>query len=79
MEHEEDSDLETLFVGAVTTEVQNDELFVNTKISGKMTRLKVDTGSQLNILPMQQLKKIVGPKPNLNTCSSKLISCSEIN
>ena len=79
MEHEEDSDLETLIVGAVTTEVKNDELFVNTKINGQITRLKVDTGSQVNILPMQQLKKIVGPKPNLNTCSSKLISYSENN
>ena len=42
MEHEEDSVLDTLFVGTVTTEVQNDELFVNTKINEQITRLKVD-------------------------------------
>ena len=56
-EHDPDS---TLFVGAVTTEVQikNEECYVMLPVKGHITRLKIDTGSQGNIMPFKDLKKI---------------------
>lgn len=47
----------TLFVGAVTTEVQiqNDVCYVTLPVQGHLTRLKVDTGSQVNIIPLKEL------------------------
>ena len=48
-EHDPDS---TLFVGAVTTEVQiqNKECYVMLLVKGHITKLKIDTGSQVNIM-----------------------------
>ena len=68
-----------LFVGAVTTkvEVQNDECFVMLPVQGHVTRLKLDTGSQVNILPVRELKKIIGSNPCMDPCTHKLISYSD--
>lgn len=57
-QHDFDS---TLFVGTVTTEVQiqNEECYVMLPVKGHVTKLKVDTGSQVNIMPFKELKKIV--------------------
>jgi hypothetical protein len=62
---------ETLFVGAVTSEVQNDEWYVITIIEKQNTKLKVDTGLQVNILNLNQLKKIK-PQPNLKESTHQL-------
>ena len=45
----------TLFVGAVTTEVQihNEECYVMLPVQGHITKLKIDTGSQVNIMPFK--------------------------
>ena len=76
-QQEYDSDL-TLFVGAVTTEIQikNDECYVMLSVQGLATKLKVDTGSQVNIMPFK-LEKIVGSSPRINACTHKLVSYSE--
>ena len=68
-----------LFVGAVTTkvEVQNDECFVMLPVQGHVTRLKLDTGSQVNILPVRELKKIIGSNPCMDPCTHKLVSYSD--
>ena len=79
-QQEEEHDLDsTLFVGAVTTEVQiqNEECFVMLPVKGHITRLKIDTGSQVNIMPLKDLKKIVGSNPQINTCNHNLVSYSE--
>ena len=40
-------------------------------------RLKVDTGSQLNIMPLKELKKIEGDNPQMDLCKQKMVSYSE--
>ena len=40
-------------------------------------RLKVDTGSQVNIMPRTELKKIEGGNPQMDLCKQKLVSYSE--
>lgn len=69
----------TLFVGAVTTEVQiqNDVCYVTLPVQGHLTRLKVDTGSQVNIIPLKELKKIAGDNPHIDPCNQILVSYSE--
>ena len=68
-----------LFVGAVTTkvDVQNDECFVMLPVQGHVTRLKLDTGSQVNILPVKELKKIIGSNTCMDPCTHKLVSYSD--
>jgi hypothetical protein len=79
VERQEDSYLEeTLFVGAVTSEVRNDEWYVTTKIEKQNTKLKVDTGLQVNILNLNQLEKIKS-QPSLKESTHKLISCTGNN
>ena len=69
----------TLFVGAVTTEVQihNEECYVMLPVKGHITTLKVDTGSQVNIMPFKDLNKIVGSNPQINACTHNLVSYSD--
>ena len=65
-EEEEENDCESpLFAGAVTTEVQiqNDECYVTLPVQGHLMRLKVDIGSQVNIMPFKKLKKIERDNP----------------
>ena len=66
-EEEQDPD-STLFVGAVTTgvQIQNEECYVMLPVKGRITKLKIDTGSQVNIMPFKDLKKIVGSNPQIN-------------
>ena len=42
-------------------------------------RLKVETGSQVNIMPLKELKTIEGDNPQMDLCNQKLVSCSENN
>ena len=69
----------TLFVGAVTTEVQiqNEECYVMLPVKGHITKLKIDTGSQVNIMPFKDLKKIVGRDPQINARTHNLVSYSK--
>jgi len=81
-EEAEENDCEPpLFVGEVTTEVQiqNDECYVSLPVQGHLMRLKVDTGSQVNIMPLKKVKKIEGDKPHMDLCIQKLVSYSENN
>ena len=41
------------------------------------TKLKVDTGSQVNIMPLKELRKIAGSSPHMETCTPKLVSYSD--
>ena len=71
-EEEEENDCESpLFVGAVTTEVpiQNDECYVTLQVQGHLMRLKVDTGSQVNIIPCKELKKNKRDNPQKDLCN----------
>ena len=43
-------------------------------VKGHITKLKIDTGSQVNIMP---LNKIVGNNPQINACTQNLVSYSE--
>ena len=65
-----------LFVGAVTTEVriQNEECYVMLPVKGHITKLKIDTGSQVNIMPFKDLRKIVGSNPQINACTHNLVT-----
>ena len=40
-------------------------------------RLKVNTGSQLNTMPLKEVKKIEGDNPQMDLCRQKLVSYSE--
>ena len=80
MEQQEEHDTEsTLFVGAVTTEVQiqNEECYVMLPVKGHITNLKIDTGSQVNTMPLKDLQKIVGSNPQIEACTHNLVSYSE--
>ena len=69
IEQQEEHDLDsTLFVGAITTEVQikNEECFVMFPVKGHITKLKVDTGSQVNIVLFKEEDKVVESKPQIN-------------
>ena len=46
-------------------------------VKGHITKLKIDTGSQVNIMPFKDLKKIVGSNPQINACTHNLVSYSE--
>ena len=63
-----------LFVEAVTTEVQipNDERYVTLSVQGHLVRLKVDTDSEVNIMPQKELKEIEGDNPQIRLCNQKL-------
>ena len=70
-----------LFVEAVTTEVQipNDERYVTLSVQGHLVRLKVDTDSEVNIMPQKELKEIEGDNPQIHLCNQKLARYSEDN
>ncbi|PFX21908.1 Transposon Ty3-I Gag-Pol polyprotein [Stylophora pistillata] len=79
-QQEEEQNLNsTLIVGAVTTDVQiyNGECYVKLPVKGHITKLKIDTGSQVNIMLFKDLKKIVGSNPQINACTHNLVSYSE--
>jgi len=75
---EQDPD-STLFVGAVTTgvQIQNEECYVMLPVKGPITKLKIDTRSQVTIMPLKDLKKIVGSNRQINACTHNLVSYSE--
>ena len=52
---------------------------VTLPVQGHLTRLKVDTGSQVNIMPLKELKKIERDNPQKDLCNQKLVSYSENN
>ena len=65
-----------LFVEAVTTEVQihNDECYVTLPVQGHLMWLKVDTDSEVNMMPQKELKEIEGGSPQMDMCNQKLVS-----
>ena len=81
-EKEEENNCEpSLFVEAVTTEVQipNDERYVTLSVQGHLVRLKVDADSEVNIMPQKELKEIEGDNPQIDLCDQKLARYSEDN
>ena len=42
-------------------------------------RLKVDTDSEVNMMPQKELKEIEGDNPQMDLCNKKLVSYSENN
>ena len=81
-EKEEENNCEpSLFVEAVTTEVQipNDERYVTLSVQGHLVRLKVDTDSEVNIMPQKELKEIEGDNPQIDLCNQKLARYSGDN
>lgn len=51
---------ENYFVGSINkkTEIQEDACFTSFKIQGKTVKFKIDTGAQVNILPLSIFKKL---------------------
>jgi len=68
----------TLFVGAVTTEVQikNEKCYAMMPAQGHIKKVKVDNDSQVNVMPFKEHKKIAGSSPHMETCTHKLVSYS---
>ena len=46
-------------------------------VQGRIKRLKLDTGSQVDILSVKHLQKIIGSNPCMDPCTHKLVSCSD--
>jgi transposase InsO family protein len=69
----ESDDEETLFIGAVKTSKNEDELFTTLTLKGRRVKLKVDTGSQANIISIDDIEKM-RPKPVLKRTKSTLTS-----
>ena len=46
-------------------------------VKGHITKLKIDRGSQVNIMPFKDLKKIVGSNLQINACTHNLVSYSK--
>ena len=57
--------------------MMNDECYVTLPVQGHLTRLKVETDSQVNIIPLKELKKITGDNPHIAPCNHKLVNYSE--
>ena len=68
----------TLFVGAVTTEVQikNEKCYAMMTAQGHIKKVKVDNDSQVNKMPFKEHKKIAGSSPHMEICTHKLVSYS---
>jgi len=46
-------------------------------VKGHITRLKKDTGAQVNIMPLKDLKSIAGSNPQINDCIHNLVRYTE--
>ncbi|CAC5379137.1 unnamed protein product [Mytilus coruscus] len=71
-----ESDGEKCFVGAVNrkTEIKENACFSSFKLQGKTVQFKIDTGAQVNILPLSIYKKLSNVK--LSKTSTSLTSYS---
>ncbi|CAC5393321.1 unnamed protein product [Mytilus coruscus] len=71
-----ESDGENYFVGAVNrkTEIKENACFSSFKLEGKTVQFKIDTGAQVNILPLSIYKKLSNVK--LSKTSTSLTSYS---
>ncbi|CAC5421269.1 unnamed protein product [Mytilus coruscus] len=71
-----ESDGENYFVGAVNrkTEIKENACFSSFKLQGKTVQFKIDTGAQVNILPLSIYKKLSNLK--LSKTSTSLTSYS---
>ncbi|CAC5423835.1 unnamed protein product [Mytilus coruscus] len=71
-----ESDGENYFVGAVNrkTEIKENACFSSFKLQGKTVQFKIDTGAQVNILPLSIYKKLSNVK--LSKTSTSLTSYS---
>lgn len=71
-----ESDGENYFVGAVSrkTEIKENACFTSFKLQGKTVQFKIDTGAQVNILPLSIYKKLSNVK--LSKTSTSLTSYS---
>ncbi|CAC5354877.1 unnamed protein product [Mytilus coruscus] len=71
-----ESDGENYFVGAVNrkTEIKENACFTSFKLQGKTVQFKIDTGAQVNILPLSIYKKLSNVK--LSKTSTSLTSYS---
>ena len=78
-QQKEEHDLESiLFVRAVTIELQikNEKCYVMLPVKGHISKLKIDTDSQVNIMTFKNLIKKVGSNPQINACTHDLASYS---
>lgn len=64
---------ETLFIETITTEIRGNECFSTQKVEGHYITFKIDTGSQANILPVDEYYKIKGGT-ELQKSTAKLTS-----
>ena len=52
-------------------------MLVTLPVQEHLTRLKMDTGSQVNIISLKELKEIAGDNPHIDPRSHKLVRYSE--
>ena len=78
MSYQEDSQDESediKLVGGITKNKDCSEYFTSLSVNGTRVKFKVDTGSQVNIIPWAVFKQLSN-KPQLNTVKTKLVSYS---
>ena len=76
---QEDSDSDSLFIGTVTktnkTELQSDECYTTLNVENVPVKFKVDTGAQVNILPLHMYTSL-NSQVKLEQSDTKLTSYS---
>ncbi|KAL5510119.1 hypothetical protein EMCRGX_G005608 [Ephydatia muelleri] len=78
MSYQEDSEDELddiRLVGGITKNKDCSEYFTSLSVNGTRVKFKVDTGSQVNIIPWAVFKQLSN-KPQLNTVKTKIVSYS---
>ena len=76
-DHSDSDDGESLFIDAIKndTEISNNDCYTTLPVEGTPIKFKVDTGSQVNILPVSVYHKLTTQSP-LKRCNTKLTSYS---
>ena len=80
MAEDEEEEECPFFVGSLTSEVQiqNIEWYVNLSVQGQLMPLKVAIGSQVNIVPLKELKKIQVNDPTWRYATTNWLATREI-
>ena len=76
MSYQEDSEDESddiRLVGGITKNKDCSEYFTSLSVNGTRVKFKVDTGSQVNIIPWAVFKQLSN-KPQLTTVKIRLVS-----
>ena len=70
----DDSSMEELFLGEISTISDGNEILTSLKVNGKNVHFKMDTGAQCNVLP-ESIFNEINKKLKLNSTHTKLTAC----